>query len=231
MASTVPMDITSSSNASGEPTTAPAPASVRGSEYAAVLGGIYPSNHVVGTLPPLIPVPDPDGLQWDTGVDHSFGMGVMGIKGGLERRHSGWEAVEKQWIQGELAREQEASTQKKQQQQTIKTHGERSENAREAMRMFPYPYISIPAPRLESDFRIKVALSAQTAAVAAGGSDRDRNRFKRYTTYTGGTWSGHFGYGTVVSGGQETQDLVHGKTSGMLIEATQRLKTEDNPPA
>lgn len=66
--------------------------------------------------------------------------------------------------------------------------------------MFPYPYISIPAPRLESDFRIKIALSAQTAAVAAGssGSDRDRNRFKRYTTYTGGTWSGHFGYGTVV---------------------------------
>lgn len=116
MASTVPMGVSSSSSSGEEPTAA---ASARGSDYAAILGDVYPTNHVVGTLPPLIPVPDPDSLQWDTGVDHGNNMGIMGINGVLERRHSGWEAVEKQWIRSELAREHEASAQK--QQQTIKT--------------------------------------------------------------------------------------------------------------
>lgn len=87
-------------------------------EDAVILGEVYPKNHVVGTLPPLIPVPDPDSLQWDSNV--ALTGTDMGFNGTLERRHSGWEAVEKEWIQSELAREQEASSEQQQHQQQKK---------------------------------------------------------------------------------------------------------------
>ncbi len=65
----------------------------------------------------------------------------------------------------------------------------------EAMSSFPYPHVAIPAPRLESDFRVKVALCEQPAAAAVAAA---KGSFKRRDTYEGGTWSGHFGHGTVV---------------------------------
>ncbi|KAI1077538.1 hypothetical protein F5B20DRAFT_267966 [Whalleya microplaca] len=90
---------------------------------------------------------------------------------------------------------------------------------------FPYPHISIPAPHLECEFRMTVALNPQSASVAVGDS------FKKWTTFSEGVWSGHFGHGIVLNGGQDSQDLVYGKTAATHVEATHRLKTDDEPPA
>lgn len=66
-------------------------------EHVAIIGEVYPRDHAVGTLPPLIPVPDPDSLQqWDSDLFLHGNMGIR-LNGTLERRHSGWEAVEQQW--------------------------------------------------------------------------------------------------------------------------------------
>ncbi|RYP22689.1 hypothetical protein DL765_001539 [Monosporascus sp. GIB2] len=190
-------------------------------------GHFYPRApyNVVGTLPPLTPVPDPESLQWDSALS-LHGLAGFGINGIAERRHSGWAAVEQQWEAIQEEKDMEGGKEKK--KRKIKTDPP-SQEIREATSKFPYPHVSIPAPRLESDFRIQVTLSAQTATVAAGGGDGVRK--KRWTTFSGGAWSGCFGYGTVVGGGQETQDLAHGNTSGLQVETTQRLETADEPPA
>ncbi|RYP07193.1 hypothetical protein DL764_002639 [Monosporascus ibericus] len=237
-------------------------------ERLALVSHFYPQPpyKVVGTLPPLIPVPDPESLQWDSGLS-LHGLAGFGINGIAERRHSGWAAVEQQWdiggvgscssssanatiCQGSAAtaagettesssrhqrqqweafqEEEEMEGERERKKRKIKT-GPPSQYAREAASKFPYPQMSIPAPRLESDFRIQATLSAQTATLAAGGGDGLKK--KRWTTFLGGAWSGCFGYGTVVGGGQETRDLVHGNTSGLQLETTQRLETADDPPA
>ncbi|RYP87826.1 hypothetical protein DL769_000418 [Monosporascus sp. CRB-8-3] len=253
-----------------EPARTTATAAEDPGESLAVVGHFYPQTpyNVAGTLPPLIPVPDPESLQWDSGLSLHC-LADFGINGIAERRHSGWAAVEQQWDIGgagssssssssasatmgrgsttTAAGETTESSSHPQQQQSEAIQEEEemeggrerkkrkmqteptSQHAREATSKFPYPHVSIPAPRLESDFRIRVTLSAQTATVAGGGGDGLRK--KRWTTFSGGTWSGRFGYGTVVSGGQETQDLVHGNTSGLQLETTQRLETADEPPA
>lgn len=81
----------------GEPTT-------KDPEHAAAIvagAGAYPRNRVDGSppssSPPLIAAaPDPDGLlQWDSSLTPLNGVEFGGK---LERRHSGWEAVERQWI-------------------------------------------------------------------------------------------------------------------------------------
>ncbi|RYP48725.1 hypothetical protein DL768_005445 [Monosporascus sp. mg162] len=242
-------------------------------ECLAVVGHLCPRTpyRVMGTLPPLIPVHDPESLQWDSGLS-LHGLAGLGINGIAERRHSGWAAVEQQWDIGDVGSSSgssgssssasatmsrgsaataaceatESSSHHQQQQweaipEEKEREGERerkkrkteteapSQHAREATSEFPYPHVSIPAPRLESDFRIRATLSAQTATVAADGGDGLRK--KRWTTFSGGAWRGCFGYGTVVGGGQETRDLVHGNTPGLQLETTQRLETADDPPA
>ncbi|RYP41437.1 hypothetical protein DL767_001075 [Monosporascus sp. MG133] len=253
-----------------EPARTTAAAAEDPEERLAVVGHFFPRTpyKVMGTLPPLIPVPDPESLQWDSGLS-LHGLAGFGINGIAERRHSGWAAVEQQWDIGDVGSSSssssaasatmsqgsaamaaggtiESSSYHQQHQwkaipEEEKRDGERerkkrkiktvppSQHAREATSKFPYPHLSIPAPRLESDFRIQATLSAQTATVAAGGGDGLRK--KRGTTFSGGAWSGCFGHGTVVGGGQETRDLVHGNTSGLQLETTQRLETADDPPA
>ncbi|KAI0850861.1 hypothetical protein F5Y00DRAFT_232232 [Daldinia vernicosa] len=132
-----------------------------------------------------------------------------------ERRHSGWEAVEKQWIGN------------KQSQQSIdqKPSRELTRKEYEAMERFPYPQRALPVPQLEFDFRMKVILSSQSASVAVN------DGFKKWSTFSDGSWSGRFGYGLVVNGGQESQDVVHGKTAATWVEGMHRLQTEDEVPA
>ena len=74
---------------------------------------------------------------------------------------------------------------------------------------YPLPELSIPPPRLElgaDRFRVRIALGARnTDAVASPhpGSGSERlgpfpSDGKRCTMFSGGTWSGTFGRGTVV---------------------------------
>ncbi|RYP84855.1 hypothetical protein DL770_005148 [Monosporascus sp. CRB-9-2] len=250
-----------------EPARTAAAAAENPEERPAAVVHFYPRApyKVVGTLPPLIPVPDPESLQWDSGLS-LHALADFGINGIAERRHSGWAAVEQQWDVGGVSSSSssanatmsrgsaatvagettESSSHRQQQRREAipeeeEREGERerkkrkinteppSQHAREATNKFPCPQVSIPAPRLVSDFRIQATLSAQTATVAAGGGDGLRK--KRWTTFLEGAWSGCFGYGTVLGGGQETRDLVHGNTSGLQLETTHRLETADDPPA
>jgi hypothetical protein len=55
-----------------------------------------------------------------------------------------------------------------------------------------HPGLSLPPPRLEADFRMKVVLSSNVATLAVG------DGFKKWTTFTEGVWSGNIGTGSVV---------------------------------
>ncbi|KAI1821410.1 hypothetical protein F4861DRAFT_518859 [Xylaria intraflava] len=72
---------------------------------------------------------------------------------------------------------------------------------------------------------MRVKLNPQSASVAVG------DGFKKWTTFIGGEWSGRLGYGVVVGGGQDSQDLVYGNTLGTQVEASHRLQTADEIPA
>ncbi|KAI1806899.1 hypothetical protein F4811DRAFT_508570 [Daldinia bambusicola] len=135
-----------------------------------------------------------------------------------ERRHSGWEAVERQWV-GDKPSLQPTDP------KTSKPSRELTRKDFEAVERFPYPQTALPAPQLEFDFRMKVILSSQSASVAIN------DGFKKLSTFSDGTWSGRFGYGLVVNGGQESQDMVQGKIATTWVEGTHRLQTGDEVPA
>ncbi|XXH02337.1 hypothetical protein Hte_008710 [Hypoxylon texense] len=166
----------------------------------------------------LVPPPAGEDSDWDTTLVVHEDM----LTASLERRHSGWEAVEKKW----------AEKKKKQQQQEQQLAGSKlsSELTREAsasaaMSHFPYPQMSIPSPHIEFDFRMKIVLNSQFASVSVN------DGFKKLTTVTEGMWSGHFGHGIVVSGEQESQDISSEKAVTTQVESFQRLQTGDEPPA
>lgn len=60
------------------------------------------------------------------------------------------------------------------------------------MERFPYPQRALPTPQLEFDFRMRVILSSRSASVAVN------DGFKKWSTFSDGSWSGRFGYGLVV---------------------------------
>ncbi|KAI0403907.1 hypothetical protein F4802DRAFT_607850 [Xylaria palmicola] len=156
-------------------------------------------------------------MEWDTAV---VVHGINWPQIDNDRRHSGWEEVERSW------------TRQQQQQQSppessatrAKESGPSGDNP-QAAAPFPCPHLAIPVPILEPDFRMRVRLSSRSASMAAG------DGFKKWTTFTEGEWSGQLGCGTVVGGGQDSQDLACGKTLATQVEATHRLKTADVVPA
>ncbi|KAI5860647.1 hypothetical protein GGS23DRAFT_579652 [Durotheca rogersii] len=133
-----------------------------------------------------------------------------------ERRHSGWETVERKWA---------GNNQPSMQATSFKEPRRDVGNACEAMRVFSYPHVSIPTPKLEFNFRMKVVCSSQSASVAVG------DGFKKWSTFSDGVWSGSFGHGIIASGGQDSQDLTYGNVAATYVEATHRLQTRDEPPA
>ncbi|KAI0968861.1 hypothetical protein F4678DRAFT_441636 [Xylaria arbuscula] len=140
-----------------------------------------------------------------------------------DRRHSGWEEVEKRWT-----KLQQGTEPQPQQAGASQTRGGGPPHKdSKATALFPYPHLAVPVPGLEPecDFRLRVKLNSQSASMAVG------DGFKKWTTFTEGEWSGRLGYGVVIGGGQDSQDLVHGKTVATQIEATHRLKTADEVPA
>ncbi|TGJ83667.1 hypothetical protein E0Z10_g5108 [Xylaria hypoxylon] len=192
-------------------------------------GSIYGIVPKFPRLPPFIPLPE-DGdaqsaepaMEWDTTVvSHGFTWPRVDN----DRRHNGWEEVEKSWIKQQQQQQQSAG---QEQQQSVQPTGKSSRPPEKDIKaMGLYPHLVIPTPGLESecDFRMRVKLNSQSASVAVG------DGFKKWTTFTEGEWSGRLGYGVVVSGGQDSQDLVYGKTLATQVEATHRLKTTDEIPA
>ncbi|KAI0521025.1 hypothetical protein F5B22DRAFT_34734 [Xylaria bambusicola] len=173
------------------------------------------------------PVPP---MEWDTGlVSHGFNW----TRVDNDRRHSGWEEVEKRWMRQQQQQQQDIEQQQSSQQaasaQPRGGSGPRpkKDTNSKAAALFPYPHLAVPVPGLsaEPDFRMRVKLNPQSASVAVG------DGFKKWTTFTEGEWSGRLGCGAVVSGGQDCQDLVHGTTMATQVEATHRLKTADEVPA
>ncbi|KAJ8130006.1 hypothetical protein O1611_g3624 [Lasiodiplodia mahajangana] len=183
--------------------------------------------------------PAPAGaMEWDTTV---VTHGISWPQIDIDRRHSGWEEVEKSWTrqqqhqQQQQQQQQQQSREREQQQQPAPQQAgaagikggisirPRKEN--KATALFPCPHVAVPVPSLESDFRMRVKLNAQSASVAVG------DGFKKWTTFTEGEWSGQLGCGIVVGGGQDSQDLVYGETLATQVEATHRLKTADDVPA
>ncbi|KAH9895379.1 hypothetical protein F4778DRAFT_794244 [Xylariomycetidae sp. FL2044] len=176
-------------------------------------GNIYPKPPIAAALPPFIPIP-PGGADWDTAVV-VHGPELFNVRPTQQdRRHSGWEQVEKSWA--EKAGRTHKSTAAK------RPSAQKEEGGREAMIQFPYPNVSIPRPNFESEFRMKIVLSSQSASVAIN------DGFKKWTTFTEGTWSGRFGHGIVDGGGQYSRDLVQGKTLATEVEATHRLRTSED---
>ncbi|KAI8624913.1 hypothetical protein F5Y19DRAFT_281774 [Xylariaceae sp. FL1651] len=210
-------------------------------------GTLHGALPALARLPPLIPIARPGGEgvegsrapadlepsamameEWDTTV---VVHGLTWPSIDSDRRHNGWEEVEKLWAtqqqQQETAQPLRSQAQAGGAQNKGRSAGKNEPPRKdlEATARFPYPHLSISAPILESDFRLRVTLNAQSASVAVG------DGFKKWTTFTEGEWSGQLGYGIVVGGGQDSQDLVYGKTLATQVEATHRLKTADEVPA
>ncbi|KAI0536872.1 hypothetical protein GGR58DRAFT_474030 [Xylaria digitata] len=201
-------------------------ASTRGEHV--IPGSIYGGVPRFPRIPPFIPLPGMSGdgdaqpesapaaaMEWDTTVvAHIMPYQIVN-----DRRHSGWEEVEKRWTKQQQGVEQE-------QQQPLHSTGiSNKPPGKDPVAL--YPHLAIPAPGLESesDFRMRVKLNSQSASMAVG------DGFKKWTTFTEGEWAGRLGHGVVVSGGQDSQELVYGKTLATQVEATHRLKTADEIPA
>ncbi|KAI0149516.1 hypothetical protein GGR57DRAFT_504697 [Xylariaceae sp. FL1272] len=190
----------------------------------ALAGQLYGVHPGLATLPPLIPIKEQNmagtssDMDWDTTtVVHNMNWPQIDN----DRRHSGWAEVEKRWARQEKGVHQQQNTGI----QSLSSKSQPTKKDVEAAARFPYPHLAIATPSLESDFRMRVTLNAQSASVAVG------DGFKKWTTFTEGEWSGSLGHGTVASGGQDSQDQTHGKTSATKIEATYRMKTGDEIPA
>lgn len=154
-------------------------------------------RHSMTEFPPLIPDRGEDS-DWDsTLVVHNHFVNVSIVP---ERRHSGWETVERGWVE---------SKQQQAQAKGLKSQGRASDgpfstdasndvlssiatDASKATAFFAYPQMSIPTPQLEFDFRMRVLLNPQSASISVG------DGFKKMSTFSEGTWSGHFGHGLVV---------------------------------
>ncbi|KAI0385131.1 hypothetical protein F5Y04DRAFT_269065 [Hypomontagnella monticulosa] len=171
----------------------------------------YPSMAGSTQFPPL-PSDSTEDTEWDT----TLVVTNEWMKVPLERRHSGWESVERKWIES------------RQPPRLVGANPQSEQSLRrvyDTMAQFPYPHLPIPSPQLEFDFRMRVVLNSQSASVAVS------DGFKKWSTFSDGNWSGRFGYGLVVSGGQESRDQVHGNSAVIQVEGTHRLQTGDEVPA
>ncbi|KAK7915118.1 hypothetical protein PG985_012821 [Apiospora marii] len=184
-----------------------------------LVGAMFGKQWVQGELPPLLPAAPPsDDENWDPSVVvHGDWMRVP-----AERRHSGWNTVERQWVGvGGVERpavREDPPVQSKTQAPPSGISGQSADDLGNLQ-----PALSLPAPGLELDFRMVLELSDATATVAAG------DHFKKFTTFTDGAWSGSIGSGT--GGDQETMDMTVGSTLATQVESKYRLRTGDEPPA
>ncbi|KAK7985750.1 hypothetical protein PG996_005013 [Apiospora saccharicola] len=201
-----------------------------------LVGAMFGKQWVQGEVPPLLPAAPPtENENWDSSVVvHGDWMRVP-----AERRHSGWNSVERQWdggAGGSTVRDDSRAQSKAQAPERLRypqSGNEQLLTIELRCSGIPgpsgdgfcklQPTLSLPAPALELDFRMVLELSDATATVAAG------DHFKKYTTFTEGVWSGSLGRGT--RGDQEAMDMTVDSALAIQVESKYRLRTADEPPA
>ncbi|KAH8803133.1 hypothetical protein F5884DRAFT_888264 [Xylogone sp. PMI_703] len=98
-----------------------------------------------------------------------------------------------------------------------------SARANELASAYPHPTLSLPHPSLNLDFRMAVKLEPR---ISVGPTPLGQ---RNWIAFTGGTWSGTWGAGTVLPGGQDCQLVT--PDGSARVETSYLLKTNDNPPA
>ncbi|XMA09019.1 hypothetical protein WAI453_001810 [Rhynchosporium graminicola] len=103
------------------------------------------------------------------------------------------------------------------------TDDEATPRAADQVSHHPYPDLSLPHPSLQLDFRMAVKLSPRISLGPTPFGHRN------WISFTGGTWSGSWGSGIALPGGQDSQ-LIIGDGSAHL-QTNYILQTYDEPPA
>jgi len=108
-------------------------------------------------------------------------------------------------------------------EQHAEPEDEATPRARPPNLFFPYPALSLPPPELSFDFRMSATLNPLVSVGSTPSGQRN------WISFSGGSWSGSFGSGTVMPGGQDSQ-IVHPNGS-TEISTHYLLQTNDSPPA
>lgn len=153
---------------------------------------------------------------------------------GAERRHSGWEAVEKRWGPRPPRRdsEKEGTSHVGLESAGGRRLAAESEFSRATIvdgggggLLQAHP-LALPLPRLEPAFRLRLVLSPADATSPQARPGRQWN------SVTGGAWAGKLGRGLVTGGGQETLRVPIGNGApAAQVEARFQLRTAEEPPA
>ncbi|KAE8442341.1 hypothetical protein EG329_003474 [Mollisiaceae sp. DMI_Dod_QoI] len=88
---------------------------------------------------------------------------------------------------------------------------------------YPHPSQSLPHPSLYLDFRMSVTLNPK---ISVGPTPLGH---RNWISFTGGTWSGSWGSGIVLPGGQDNQIIT--ADGSVRLETNYILQTYDHPPA
>ncbi|RDW79915.1 hypothetical protein BP6252_04553 [Coleophoma cylindrospora] len=87
----------------------------------------------------------------------------------------------------------------------------------------PHPTLSLPAPGLTLDFRMSVTLNPRVSLGSVPFGHRN------WISFTGGSWSGSWGSGIVMPGGQDSQIII--PDGSAYLDTNYLLQTHDDPPA
>ncbi|KAI9641837.1 hypothetical protein NHQ30_009699 [Ciborinia camelliae] len=88
---------------------------------------------------------------------------------------------------------------------------------------YPHPDLSLPHPSLNLDFRMSVSLNPRISVGPTPFGHRN------WISFTGGMWSGSWGSGIVLPGGQDSQLII--PDGSARLETNYLLQTHDDPPA
>ncbi|TGO77891.1 hypothetical protein BELL_0087g00260 [Botrytis elliptica] len=88
---------------------------------------------------------------------------------------------------------------------------------------YPHPDLSLPNPNLNLDFRMSVSLNPRISVGQTPFGHRN------WISFTGGVWSGSWGSGIVLPGGQDSQLII--PDGSARLETNYLLRTHDDPPA
>ncbi|KAF7908270.1 uncharacterized protein EAF01_004025 [Botrytis porri] len=88
---------------------------------------------------------------------------------------------------------------------------------------YPHPDLSLPHPDLNLDFRMSVSLNPRISVGQTPFGHRN------WISFTGGVWSGLWGSGIVLPGGQDSQLII--PDGSARLETNYLLQTHDDPPA
>jgi len=100
---------------------------------------------------------------------------------------------------------------------------EATPKASDHMSHYPHPSLSLPHPSLSHDFRMSVTLNPR---ISVGPTPLGH---RNWISFTGGTWSGSWGSGIVLPGGQDSQLII--ADGSAKLETNYILQTHDSPPA